>query len=202
MLSSSIYHVYLTLHCLLLYRGFGDDKIKWYSIVNRCPTWRRHQMEKLSTLLAICVGNSPVTGEFPSQRPVTRSIDVFIVNNGTFVFARQWLTANLRRQYCEVALIDQIVFIPCIFPSNPIKIRYINYHPMYIKLHNVQCCSFDRNHHSIFCWCVLLSQPRDCNGTPSGICRLILNRCDWINISRGSTEYISSWKKSCMDDTV
>ena len=25
-----------------------------------------------------CVGNSPVTGEFPSQRPVTRNFDVFV----------------------------------------------------------------------------------------------------------------------------
>ena len=28
-------------------------------------------------LLTICAGNSPVTGEFPAQRPVTRSFDVF-----------------------------------------------------------------------------------------------------------------------------
>ena len=34
-------------------------------------------METFSALLAICAGNSPVTGEFPSQRPVTRSFDVF-----------------------------------------------------------------------------------------------------------------------------
>ena len=34
-------------------------------------------METFSTLLALCEGNSPVTGEFPSQRPVTRSFDVF-----------------------------------------------------------------------------------------------------------------------------
>ena len=30
-----------------------------------------------SALLAICAGNSPVTGEFPPQRPVTQSFDVF-----------------------------------------------------------------------------------------------------------------------------
>ena len=41
-------------------------------------TWWRHQMETFSTLLAICAGNSPVTGEFPSQWPVTRSFDVFV----------------------------------------------------------------------------------------------------------------------------
>ena len=40
-------------------------------------TWWRHQMETFSALLAICVGNSPVTGEYPAQRPVTRSFDVF-----------------------------------------------------------------------------------------------------------------------------
>ena len=40
-------------------------------------TWWRHQMETFSMLLALCAGNSPVTCEFPSQRPVTRSLDVF-----------------------------------------------------------------------------------------------------------------------------
>ena len=30
-----------------------------------------------SALQAICAGNSPVTGEFPSKRPVTRGFDVF-----------------------------------------------------------------------------------------------------------------------------
>ena len=36
-----------------------------------------HQMETFSALLAICVGNSPVPGEFPTQRPVTRNFGVF-----------------------------------------------------------------------------------------------------------------------------
>ena len=39
-----------------------DDVIKW---------------EHFSTLLAFCAGNSPVTGEFPAQRLVNRSFDVF-----------------------------------------------------------------------------------------------------------------------------
>ena len=34
-------------------------------------------METFSALLAICAGNSPVHGEFPAQRPVARSFDVF-----------------------------------------------------------------------------------------------------------------------------
>ena len=40
-------------------------------------SWWRHQMETFSALLALCVGNSPVTGEFPSQRPGEQSFDVF-----------------------------------------------------------------------------------------------------------------------------
>ena len=34
-------------------------------------------METFSALLAICAGNSMVTGEFPAQRPVPRSFGVF-----------------------------------------------------------------------------------------------------------------------------
>ena len=45
------------------------DKWKW--------SWWRHQMETFSALLAICAGNSPIPSEFPAQRPVTQSYDVF-----------------------------------------------------------------------------------------------------------------------------
>ena len=34
-------------------------------------------METFSALLAICAENSPIPGEFPAQRPVTRIFDVF-----------------------------------------------------------------------------------------------------------------------------
>ena len=46
----------------------------------RCPgilPWWRHQMETFSALLAIFGRNSPVPGEFPAQRAVTLSFDVF-----------------------------------------------------------------------------------------------------------------------------
>ena len=45
--------------------------IKWHI------SWWRHQMETFSALLALFAGNSPVPGEFPTRRPVTRSFDVF-----------------------------------------------------------------------------------------------------------------------------
>ena len=38
---------------------------------------QHNQKETFSALLALSEGNSPVTGEFPAQRPVTRSFDVF-----------------------------------------------------------------------------------------------------------------------------
>ena len=41
-------------------------------------SWWRHQMETFSALLALSAGNSPATGEFPAQKPVTRSFDVFV----------------------------------------------------------------------------------------------------------------------------
>ena len=46
---------------------------KW---INIFPWWR-HQMETFSALLAIRAGNSPAPGDFPTQRPVTPSFDVF-----------------------------------------------------------------------------------------------------------------------------
>ena len=56
----------------------NQSKLLWISLkfVSMGPWWR-HQMETFSVLLAFCAGNSPVHGEFPEQKPVTRSFDVF-----------------------------------------------------------------------------------------------------------------------------
>ena len=51
--------------------------VRYFIAVILYFSWWRHQMETFSALLAICAGNSPVPGEFPAQRPVTRSFDVF-----------------------------------------------------------------------------------------------------------------------------
>ena len=40
-------------------------------------SWWRHQSGTFSAFLSLCEGNSPVTGEFPSQSPETQSFDVF-----------------------------------------------------------------------------------------------------------------------------
>ena len=81
-------------------------KLKQYNnadmekINNIKESWWRHQMETFSALLALCAGNSSVTGEFPAQRPVTRSFDVFFIcalNNGLSKQSRGWWFETLSR---------------------------------------------------------------------------------------------------------
>ena len=61
---------------------FASEETHWQLMVRPAvkilsKSWWRHPIETFSPLLAICAGNSPVTGEFHAQRPVTRSFDVF-----------------------------------------------------------------------------------------------------------------------------
>ena len=53
-------------------------------------------METFSTLLAICEGNLPVTGWFPSQRPATRNFDVFF-----YLLLNKRLSKQSRRRWFE-----------------------------------------------------------------------------------------------------
>ena len=53
-------------HCYKPKLGTGSRNFSWWC----------HRMRAFSALLAICAGNSPVTGAFRAQRPVTRSFDV------------------------------------------------------------------------------------------------------------------------------
>ena len=68
-------------------------------------TWWRHQMETFSALLVICAGNPPVPGEFPTQRPVTRSFDVFFDLRLNKPFSKQsrgwWLETPSRPLWCH-----------------------------------------------------------------------------------------------------
>ena len=50
----------------------------------------------ISPLLVLCEGNSTVTGEFPSQRPVTRSFEVFFD-----LHLNKWLNNPSRRRWFE-----------------------------------------------------------------------------------------------------
>ena len=73
-------HVLFNSNCLCV-NSVGTDTVE---------SWWRHQMEAFSALLAIFAGNSPVTGEFPAQRPVTRSFDVFFDLRPNKRLSKQW----------------------------------------------------------------------------------------------------------------
>ena len=73
MLSTNVYWAI----CYLVIRLSRPRKKLCLQNIIKAHTWWRHQMETFSALLALCAGNSPVTAEFPSQRPVKRSFDVF-----------------------------------------------------------------------------------------------------------------------------
>ena len=66
-------------------------------------------METFPALLTISAGNSAVTGEFPSQRPVTRSFGVLFYLNGRVNNHRE--TGDLRRHrahYDATVVCDEI----------------------------------------------------------------------------------------------
>ena len=64
-----------------------------------------------SALLGICAGNSPVTGEFPTQRSVTRSFDVLFDLRLNKRFSKQswvwWFETPLRPlwRHCNVFMV-------------------------------------------------------------------------------------------------
>ena len=66
----------------------GHPNVVIYDAEN--VTWWRHQMGTFSALLAFCAGNSPVTAELPTQRPVTRSFDVFFHMRLNRQLSKQW----------------------------------------------------------------------------------------------------------------
>ena len=77
---TKIYLKMLSAKCRSLSSGLiviTTNKISiWVVLLCINYTWWR-QMKTLSALLTLCAGNSPITGEFPAQRPVTRSFDIF-----------------------------------------------------------------------------------------------------------------------------
>ena len=77
--NASVTHILLFISIKLICKRINRQifiLVDTYSIGNKLITWWRNQMEALSALLALCAGNSPVTGEFSAQGPVTRSFDV------------------------------------------------------------------------------------------------------------------------------
>ena len=71
-------------------------------------------METLSALLALCAGKSPVTGEFPSLRPVTLSFDVSLICTWTNSWVNNRNAGDLGRHRARY---DVIVMLQPIFSN-------------------------------------------------------------------------------------
>ena len=71
-------------------------------------------METFSALLAICAGNSPVTGEFPAQRPMTRSFDV------SNIFGNQFQTMRVSFARTDHKMIDKNMYTVIIITVKPV----------------------------------------------------------------------------------
>ena len=90
-----------------------DSGIRIIRQVRQRLSWWRHQIDTFSALLAICAGNSPVPGEFPSQRPVTRSFDVFFDLRPSKHLSKQswgwWFETTSRPLWCHCNVYIQTV---------------------------------------------------------------------------------------------
>ena len=92
-------------------------------------------METFSALLFLCAGNSPVTGEFPSQRPVTRSFGVLFDLHLNERMSKQswgwWLETPLRSLWRHC-------YGPEISPWS-IFLIFLYLHLAYVGYHLIMC---------------------------------------------------------------
>ena len=102
------------MYAFFSYAVFGSYKSCLWIRVIGTHTWWRHQRETFSALLAICAGNSPVTGEFPSQRPMAESVDVFF-----FTWTNGWVNnqeCDNMRHHCIHYDVTVIILAWCQWP--------------------------------------------------------------------------------------
>ena len=122
--------------------------IAWpYTLERMIFAWWRHQMETFSALLALFAWNSPVTGEFPAQRPVTRSFGVFLdlhLNKPLIVRMVIWdaialVMMSLQRVHriffpssfyiCHLKFKVYFIISTCICYLGPLLLTWFNFNP-------------------------------------------------------------------------
>ena len=78
------------LRCTVGREQWGSPMLTSFFPTEWAAAWWRHQMGTFSASLPLCAGNSPVTGEFSAQRPVTQSFDVFFDPLLNKRLSKQW----------------------------------------------------------------------------------------------------------------
>ena len=96
-------------------------------------------METFPALLAICAGNSPVTGEYPAQRPVTRSFDVLFDLRLNEQFSKQswgwWFVTPSRRLWRHSNDYLNQWWLSSLMPFDGIRLQSVEKHFITL-LHN------------------------------------------------------------------
>ena len=86
--------IYMYIYSSLARKAYSESKdaelVMRYIITSIIHTWWRHRMGIFFALLTLCAGKSLVTGKFSSQRPVTRSFDVFVDLRLDKRLSKQW----------------------------------------------------------------------------------------------------------------
>ena len=130
-------------------------------------------METFSALLALCVGNPPVTGEFPSQRPVTRSVDVFFDLRPNKRLSKQFREAgDLRRHRVHY----DVILMRCVKQG---------VHCTFLK-----CCHLGENL-TIFCQKKTLIHTR--NTYYASYSQYYVCYTDHVISNNASAPYITTW---------
>ena len=75
--------------------------------------WWRYHIDAFSALLALCVGNSPVTGEFPSQKASNADLCVSLMLVCITILTNSRMTGDLRLH--DVHVISSITHVPHIY---------------------------------------------------------------------------------------
>ena len=104
-------------------------------------------METFSALLAICAVNSPVIGEFPAHRPVTRSFDVFFICAWINGWVNSREAGDLRRHGAHYDItVMRLTW------------QLLLSHPYYIRDGAISCVGFNissvwhNNYWYLICW--------------------------------------------------
>ena len=95
-------------------------------------------METFSALPAICAGNSPMTGEFPTQRPVTRSFDVFFAWINGWVNNREAGDLGHHRAHYDV-----IVMLKTVYCCLKLLVSFVMEFPFYMAFAFVKLACMD-----------------------------------------------------------
>ena len=106
---------------------------------NITQLWWRHQIQTFSALLALCAGNSPVTGEFPSQRPVTRSFKVFLLCPWINGWVNNRKAGDLRRRRAHY---DITVMVKCVIGAHA-RVIYQGTVSITHTIQNIEKCQND-----------------------------------------------------------